>query len=387
MRIVYLLTSLGVGGAERQTLAIAERMAQRGHSVALMVLRSPLAEEWPIGLNFELPVIRLGVRKSPASVLAGLARARRFLLDFDPDIVHSHSFHANLMARLLKLLVPAPAVLSTVHNVYEGGWHRMFAYRLTDPLSRRTTAVSQAVAERFIRLGAIPRHKCMTITNGIDAAEFSPDPSRRAEMRARLHAHSDFVWLAAGRLVPAKDFPNLLRAFAEVCANFTQTQLWIAGAAMDGGAKLAVSGRSDASPHSAAEDRVHWLGHRRDLLALLDAADAFVLSSAWEGMPLALAEAMAMEKPVVVTEVGGVRELVGDAASALVPPRDSRALAAAMLDLMRQEASVRHALGGAARERIRAFFSIDRRADDWEALYQSELLSGNVKRPQRKLRP
>ncbi len=384
MRIVYVLTSLGVGGAERQALALAARMAQRGHSVALMVLRSPMAEEWPTGLNAKLPVIRLGMSRSPTGVLAGLARARRFLRDFRPDLMHSHSFHANLVARLLKFWVPAPVVLSTVHNVYEGAWHRMLAYRVTDPLSRHTTAVSQAVAERFIRLGAIPRRKCIVVTNGIDAAEFSPHPMRRAAMRDQMHAHSDFIWLAAGRLVPAKDFPNLVRAFAEVRAIFPQTQLWIAGAARD--EELAGPGRNTASPPRAAEGRVHWLGHRRDLAALLDAADAFVLSSAWEGMPLAVGEAMAMEKPVVATDVGGVRELAGDAA-ALVPPRDFRALADAMIGLMRQPASTRQALGNAARERIRAQFGIDRRADLWEELYRSELRAGDTKRPERKPRP
>ena len=368
MRIVYVLTSLGVGGAERQVLALAARMAQRGHSVALMVLRPTVAEEWPT----DLPVLRLGMNKSPMGVLAGLARARRFLLDFRPDLVHSHSFHANLVARLLKLLAPAPVIVSTVHNVYEGGWHRMLAYRLTDPLSRRTTAVSQAVAERFIRLGAIPRRKCVVITNGIDAGEFSPDTARREEMRARMRAGSDFVWIAVGRLVPAKDFPNLLAAFAQARAALPQTQLWIAGAAMDGSIDSAGPGGDASLPQPASDDRVRWLGLRRDLAALLDAADGFVLSSAWEGMPLALGEAMAMEKPVVATDVGGVRELAGDAAT-LVPARDPMALAAAMLDLMRQPTAARQALGGAARERIAAQFSIDRRADDWEELYGAEL--------------
>ncbi len=383
MRIVYVLTSLGVGGAERQTLALAARMAQRGHSVALMVLQPRFAEEW----STELPVVRLGMIRSPESAFAGLARARRFLRDFRPDLVHSHSFHANMVARLLKLLVSAPTVLCTVHNVYEGGWPRMLAYRMTDPLSRCTTAVSQAVAQRFIRLGAIPRRKCLVLTNGIDAAEFSPDPIRRANIRAQMHAHSDFIWLAAGRLVPAKDFPNLLRAFAEVRVALPQTQLWIAGAAKDGGgAGSGVADRNAALPQSAAQDRVRWLGRRRDVPALLDAADAFVMSSAWEGMPLAVGEAMAMEKPVVATDVGGVRELAGDR-GVLVPPRDSRMLAAAMLDLMGQPASTRQALGSAARERIRAQFSIDRRADDWEKLYRSELRARTTKRPERKLRP
>ena len=83
-------------------------------------------------------------------------RGRRFLVDFRPDLVHSHSFHASFVARLLKILVPRLLVLSSVHNVYEGPWTRMLAYRLTDPLTRRTTVVCRAAAERFVRLKAVP---------------------------------------------------------------------------------------------------------------------------------------------------------------------------------------------------------------------------------------
>jgi glycosyltransferase involved in cell wall biosynthesis len=126
MRIVYVLTSLGMGGAERLVLAIASRIADRGHAVALLVLRPQLKTEWPIAF----PVFHLDMRKSPTSLIIGMVRACRFLREFRLDLVHSHSFHANIFARLLKILVPAPAVLCTVHNVYEGGWHRMVAYRV-----------------------------------------------------------------------------------------------------------------------------------------------------------------------------------------------------------------------------------------------------------------
>ena len=117
MRIAYVLTSLGMGGAERQALAQAQRMAERGHTVAILVLRSRLDEEWPTKLD----TLYLNMRKTPFSFLKGLAQARRFLLEFKPDLLHSHSFHANIVARLLKVLVPGAVVLSTVHNVYEGG--------------------------------------------------------------------------------------------------------------------------------------------------------------------------------------------------------------------------------------------------------------------------
>ena len=150
-----------------------------------------------------------------------------------------------------------------------------------------------------------------------------------------MSVDSRFVWFTAGRLAPAKDLPNLLEAFRQVRREFPDAELWIAGAPPD--AKFIRSSDGKASLYSVAatqremRDSIRWLGLRRDIPALLDAADAFVLASAWEGMPLALGEAMAMEKPIVVTDAGGVRELVGGA-GIVVPLKNSAALAQAMID-------------------------------------------------------
>ena len=367
MRIVYVVTSLGMGGAERQVLEIAGRMAERGHAVALMVLRPRLKEEWPTALD----TVHLEMRRTPFSVLAGLARGRKFLKEFRPDLVHGHSFHANFVARMLKVLVPEPSVVSTVHNVYEGGWGRMLAYGLTDGLSCGTTAVSEAVAERFVRLKAVPKKKCVVVRNGIDTMEFSPHAVRRANMRATMGVSGEFIWLTAGRIAPAKDYQNLLRAFALVRATWLDARLWVAGEA-DGAEFERVK---SLAAELGLDDSVRWLGLRRDMAALLDAADGFVLGSAWEGMPLAVGEAMAMEKPVVATDVGGVRELVGNA-GVVTPARDSEALAGAMLELMRRTGEELAALGRAARERMATQFSIDARLDAWEALYRTMLERG-----------
>jgi glycosyltransferase involved in cell wall biosynthesis len=242
----------------------------------------------------------------------------------------------------------------------------MLAYRLTDGLSPRTAFVSQAAADRYARLKAVPVRKATVLTNGIDLAEFAPSAERRAFIRAQMDVGEEFVWLAAGRIVPAKDFPNLLRAFARVRAEIPEARLWIAGEALGAG--------SEAIQAQAAElgTSVRWLGLRRDMPALLDAADGFVLASAWEGMPLVVGEAMAMEKPVVATDVGGVRELVGEA-GVIVPAKNSEALAEAMLEMMRRTDEERRTLGRMARKRIAAGFSIDAKADEWEALYRAVL--------------
>jgi glycosyltransferase involved in cell wall biosynthesis len=370
MRIVYALTSLGVGGAERQALAIADRMVRRGHSVALLVLKPVVNEEWPTSL----PVVHLDIGKSAGSVVAGVMRAWRFVREFRPDIVHSHSFHANILARALTVLVRGHKVICTVHNVYEGSGWRMFAYRLTDGLACRTTAVSQAAADRFIRLKAVNGRKCMVILNGIDTDEFAPDMKRRGVTRDEMEAGESFVWIATGRLVAAKDYPNMLRAFGQVRVAIPGAQLWIAGEPADAKRVKTEDGRIGTvfgfvTEHGQME-RVRLLSLRRDVPALLDGADAFVSSSAWEGMPLAVGEAMVMEKPVVATDVGGTRELVGDAGT-IVQAGDSAALAAAMIGVMQQTVEQRKASGQAARVRIVTSFSMDERADEWESLYRS----------------
>jgi len=364
MRIAYLLTSLGVGGAERQALALAERMAARGHAVALLVLRDCQPEEWPTTLD----PVHFNMSRTPASLLAGMWKARHFLRDFQPDLIHSHTYPANMMARVLKILFPGTAVLSTIHNVYEGRWPRMLAYRLTDLLSCHTTAVSHAAADRFVRLKAVPVGKLSVLTNGIDTMEFAPSPERRARMREEMGAGDEFIWLTAGRIVPAKDYPNLLRAFARVTAECSETRLWLAG---EGDAD-ALSDLIVLANELGLCGRVRWLGLRRDMPALLDAADGFVLASAWEGMPLAVGEAMAMEKSVVATDVGGVRELMGETGF-IVPAKNTKGLAEAKLKMMRRTDDERRRLGLAARERIVAHFSMDVKADEWEVLYRAVL--------------
>jgi glycosyltransferase involved in cell wall biosynthesis len=366
MRIAYVLTSLGVGGAERQVLALAERMAARGHAVSLVVLLPRQAEEWPATLN----LIRLDMRKTPASLLAGFNRARRFLRVFEPQLIHSHTYPANIVARLLKLFSTAVPLISTIHSVYEGPWPRMAAYRLTDSLSLCTTAVSQAAADRFVRLKAVPAHKCSVMTNGIDIAAFVPSSERRTRTRAEMAVGKAFVWLAAGRIAPAKDYPNLLRAFSLVLAANPAACLWIAGEDF-GGEAAAVQA---FSAELGFGNSVRWLGLRRDMPALLDAADGFVLASSWEGMPLAVGEAMAMEKSVVATDVGGVRELVSES-GVMVPARSPEKLAQAMVAVMQTTPEERFLLGRAARERITTRFSMDAKADQWEAFYQTVLES------------
>jgi glycosyltransferase involved in cell wall biosynthesis len=366
MRIAYILNSRGIGGAERLVFSLAERMRARGHAVTILVLMAPVSEQWSTLVD----VIHLDLRESLWSLIPSWFRAAQVIRAFQPDILHSHNFHGNVLGRSLKLARPGVRVISTIHNVYEGGPMRMAAYRVSDPLSGCTVTVCQAAADRMVGVHAVPRRKCTVIANGIDAHEFSPDMRRRDDMRRQMGVDDGFIWVAAGRVVPAKNYENLLRAFAWMRQGTERAELWIAG---DGKGEYAEQMRALGVELGLA-DSIRWLGLRRDMVALLDAADGFALSSAWEGMPLALGEAMAMEKPVVATDVGGVRELVGDCGT-LVPAGNSAALAQGMLEVMHATLATRQQMGHAARQRIVERFSSEANAVAWETLYRSELMT------------
>ncbi len=122
------------------------------------------------------------------------------------------------------------------------------------------------------------------------------------------------------------------------------------------------------------EDKVRFLGVRRDVPDLMNAADAYVMSSAWEGMPMVLLEAEACGLPVVATDVGGNSEVIlNNKSGYIVPPGDSEALAAAIVKMMALSEAERRAMGRAGRAHIEANYSLERVVDQWEELYR-ELL-------------
>jgi len=379
-RVLFVITGLGLGGAETQLVHLATRLKARGWDVRVVSLTPPRAYVQELEAA-GVPVISLGIKGKlpdprPAFRLARMIRTWR------PEVVHSHMVHANLVARLVRLLAPVPVLICTAHSIDEKGRRgsgrlRKMAYRLTDPFCDLTTQVSRAGLERYVRIRAVPRHKIRYLPNGIDTERFRPDPELRARLRQELRLETAFAWLAAGRFVVSKDYANMLQAFSRVAPERNEGCLVIAG---DG--PLRPSMEQLASDLGVTE-RVKFLGTRRDIPALMNAADAYVISSAWEGMPMVLLEAAASGLPIVATDVGGNSEVVIDGKTGfLVPPKDPDALAQAMLRLMGLPPEERRRMGAVARQHIEANYSLDRVVDQWEALY-TELLERNGIRPRR----
>ena len=273
-RIVFLTTGLAYGGAETQLVRVATRLKARGWEVRVVPLMPPRAymEELEAA---GIPVFSLGIRRKIPDPRPFL-RLAQLIHEWRPHIVHSYMVHANLLARLVRLLARFPILVCSARNVREGNRLRELLYRLTDPLCDLTTQVCQAGLERYVRIGAVPRHKIRYIPNGVDTAHFKPDPETRVALRRELGLENLFVWLAVGRFDPQKDYPNLVRAFAQVVAEKPNTVLLIAG---DGPLRPSVE---ELVRELKLERNIRFLGIRRDIPQLMNAADAYAMSSAWE---------------------------------------------------------------------------------------------------------
>ena len=369
MKILLVITGLGVGGAERLVTNLADHFAAAGHEVVLAYFHDK-PELRPVNPGVRL--VNLHMRRSPLGVMAALRRFRRIVREFRPDVVNSHLVHANILTRLLRLVAPMPLLVSSAHNTNEQGHGRMLAYRLTDRLADISTNVSNEAVEAFEHQDALRPGRMVAIHNGIDITVFTFNLAGRERVRSELSLDkSEPLLLAVGRLREQKDYPNLLCAFASLEGGPVKPRLAIVG---DG----PLRGELEVLAKSlGVADRVHLLGVRHDVPALMAASDVFVLSSAWEGFGLVVAEAMACERPVVATDCGGVREVVADAGF-LVPPRNTQALTEAMRLALRLSDGECERLGVAARARVLANFSFDAMADRYLAIYEGRYQQANL---------
>jgi len=364
MKVLFIITGLGIGGAEHQVLGLADRLSARGLQIQIAYLAEP-ARLMPN--DPDIMVIPLNISKSPIGFIRGYLRLRRLIKDFKPDVVHSHMVHANLLARVERLTTKIPRLICTAHSTTEGERLRMLAYRVTDSLADIFTNVSNEAVEAFESEGAAPRGRMITVYNGIDTQKFSPDNLTRDDLRDKLGIGSEKIILAIGRLFDPKDYPNLLRAFSNIESKKRGVRLWIVG---DGPLRQFLE---SMTIDLGLSNIVTFLGvcPNDDIPDLLRAADVFVLSSAWEGFGLVVAEAMATEKVVVATDSGGVKELVGDC-GLLVPPKNSEALSNALEKALNMSPEQAKMLGQKARQRIIENFSLDHAVDKWIEIYSSQ---------------
>ncbi len=325
--ITILITGLRRGGAETQAVRIARALDGRGWTVRLLTLvadhdyrreldgTSIHVESFAMGSALAWPVV--------------LYRLRSELRRNPPHVLLSFMYHANITARIAAWGCRIPTVVCSIRNENFGGRWRDWMTRTTDSLCHVTTTNSNRVAEQLVQRKVVPEGRLVVVPNAVEQTAPQLSDLGREEQRRVLGAScGDFVWLTAGRLTQAKNQLGLIEAFHTVLQRGQKAHLWIAGSG-----ELSDTLERRISDLGLA-DHVRLLGLRRNLPALMEAADGFVLSSLWEGVPNVVLEALAVGLPIVATRVGGVAEVLGENYAWLPDPGDLPGLERAMVGMM-----------------------------------------------------
>jgi len=366
VHVVQLIDSLNWGGAQKLLQTFAETARPSLKRLTIISLR----ETHP-GVTIPDQLRRAGceVITLPARHLFNISRIRKlvaYLRQQDVDVLHTHLTYANILGPLAGRLSGVP-VVSTVHNEFydpkrDNRTRRRLETWSLRWLSKRIIAVSHAVAEaQQHRFGAKP----MAIIPNCVMPIPSISPDERRQLRAQVAGETTWLLISVGRLARQKGYPDLAEAFSQVHQRYPSSRLIIAGHEGSTQEKL-----KERIAELNLQDSALLLGPRSDVPALLKASDMFVSASLWEGLPIALLEAMAAGLPVVATSVGDVPRVIEEGCGVLVPPGEPARLAEEVCALLENPGKMK-ALGEAAEAHVAKHYAPQAWAAQLLELYQA----------------
>ncbi len=364
VRIAFCITELDPGGAERALVRIVtalDRTRWQPH-VYCLAARGPLVEILQAG---DVPVTCLGVRSSRD--VGVVRRLTKELTAFRPEILQTFLFHGNIVGRLAAWWARVPIVVAGVRVVEPDARWRMRLDCWTNRLVDRTICVSRAVADAYRTLG-YREDQLTVVPNGVDFNRFAhAEPTELSQFGIPSDARTI---ISVGRLHPQKGFDLLIAAFALLLRDSPANDnmhLLIVGEGPDRAlleSEIQAGGLSDC---------VHLIGQQPDVAPLLRAADLFVLSSRWEGMPNVLLEAMAAGLPCVATNVEGVAELITHGKTGLTISPGSVEGLGQQIEALFKEPSLARQLATAAQSHVREHFTWEHTLDGFEVVWDTLL--------------
>jgi len=316
IRVMHVISEMGTGGAESLVMEMVRRGPQVGwESAVASGGGSRVSQLTAAGVpHFFVPVPRRSVRR----VFGARMAVRRAVKSFNPDLVIAHNVSATGVTCSARLAVP---LLTVFHGVSAPDYRN--SARVLLLASDRIVAVGGLIADRLRKAGI--RVEVTVIRNAVT----QPQPTCRSAAREVLNLPVDApVALCLARMEPQKRHDLLLDAWSQLSGNEI---LLLAG---DGSLRPNLEQRA-----RNLGDRVRFLGTRSDVPTLLAAADVSVLTSDWEGLPMAILESLSAGRPVVATDVDGVREILAPGGGRLVPPGDARSVALALREMLYDEAA------------------------------------------------
>jgi glycosyltransferase involved in cell wall biosynthesis len=371
MKVLLVIPSMNPGGAERMLTLLAGELAGRGHDIVLAA--PPGDRDADLSDIAHDRVILKAHGRTPGATVRTTIELGRVIRRVQPDLIHAQNPRAATMASLATRVAGRrgrPPVLATFHGTLPSEYARAaHLLRIAD----HVVCVSQDLREAITTAG-LPASRTSVIYNAIERV--SPaDPARLAALNAELGLQGAPVAAIVARIVPQKAHARFIRAARIAADRVPSARFLIVG---DGPLRAQSEAQAQSSRLS---DRVLFTGLRSDAQDLIARTDVLVCSSEWEGMSLAVLEAMAAGTPVLATDVQGMRELLGEGAGEIVPLDDGSALGERMAELL-LDADRRSAMGAAGRRLIQARHSTATMTDAYEQCYK-RLTAERLVRPVR----
>jgi glycosyltransferase involved in cell wall biosynthesis len=348
MRILHVIESLEFGGAEKIVISLANSMADM-HEIAICCLKGVGA----LGPEVDRRINVFCLDKGEGNDYFLPLRLARLIRKNAYDVVHTHNWGVFLEGGLAGVLARTPVLIHSVHGPYTAYPDtfssrikislRHFLERLLSRRFHRITAVSEAIREYIVQEIGIGPGTVDTVHNGIPVDDKLPVGKTKT---------NDVAFIAVGRLADIKNHQLMLRAFHEALKTGAPARLTVVG---DGPERANIE---NFLRTNRLEGKVTLLGFRSDVRELLCDADVFILTSRYEGISVALLEAMRAGLPVIATRVGGVPETVHDGKTGLlVGPDDLAGLVQAMQRLVQSE-ELRREMGRRGRDLLLEEFSL-----------------------------
>lgn len=370
--VVHLVTRLDLGGAQQNTLHTVRHLDRALYEPVLVCGRGGmLDDEAAADPSFRTVFVDSLLREiSPFHDLLALLELAKLLLAEKPAVLHTHSSKAGILGRLAAAVAGVPVVVHTYHGF---GFHDRQpafvrgAYVLLERLCARFTDamvfVSKANVAYAAAQGIVRPEEAVLIRSGVKLGGLPASvDAAKLKMSAGVGMHKRLV-VSVGNLKPQKNAGDFVAAAAAVLAGSPEARFVFLG---DGPQRRPLEARAFAL---GLEGKLLFLGWRRDTAQWLAAADVFVMTSLWEGLPRALVEAMKSGLPPVCYATDGVTDLIEDGVNGfLVEPGDHAAVAARVTELLKDE-PLRRRLGAAAAAAIGPEFDIDGMVRSQEALY------------------
>ena len=391
IKILRVIARLNMGGPALHVAYLTEGLRKRGYDTTLVAGSLARGED---SMAFVadargVEVVRideLGREISPLRDLMATIRLARLIRKERPQILHTHTAKAGTVGRVAARLAGSrkpPIVVHTFHGHVLRGYFgpvRTLLFRLLERwLAAGTTAliaVSPQVRDDLVSLGVAPREHFVVIRLGIELDErVAPDENGRGESRRYLGIPGDrFAVGWIGRMTAVKRTDDVLIAFKSLRDSGVDAVLCMVG---DGPDRLPLEQR--AQELGVARDTV-FLGYQEDVAPFYAAFDVLVLPSGNEGTPVTVIEALAAERPVVATRVGGVPDVVRDGEDGFLVEAGATEDLADRLGRLARDPALRARMGKKGRERVLPRYAVKRLVDDVDELYRSLLSAGGVRR-------